>query len=679
MSTNTANTKVEPLDAWDPLDQPEEDDDREIALAAVKREVRNILKSYTGFYDLFSELIQNSLDAIEKRIKEGEKGYTPKLFILIDMNDPTVTVTDNGVGMKLSQFKKFVKPNMSFKSYGEARGSKGVGATYLAYGFNRLEVATKVDGKTYRSVLRDGRAWVDDNESVVARPRFESTEPFSDSFETLDRGTSVRIKLNGKNVRPKKLNWIGATSAEQWLQVLRATTPLGGVYLSNEAKPSVAIELRVLNSENKNAPDSTVSATAPEYLYPHLSINAVQDLRDFLKWQRERSAKGQDISKLPAKFQGLNGIWGEWTMEQILKGDETCPINVRLNEKETKLAIALDIKLYVFLAFSTELWDSFNDRKLGLRAGHRLLRGGLQIATRNMIQGPYITIPMTNNIGFQNLAHVIVHLKNTEPDLGRKGFQPEEVDLAEKLAVSAVTAFRKHTDKLRKPGAAKFFGDELEVETWKQAQVKHENDHPLVIRGKGLFMPTEELPIRSLPIVEQDVVALFNQMLSSGVVRGVQLLSSSSYKQYDGLYRIRMIPPTERFVIGDENPLGIPEDRFSDREKLETPVSVLEYKYNLDGLIEEIQSGDKEAENIELVVAWEMGKKWSSMFDVTTYLHPDHAHLRQIHGTTHSMMQAMSGEHAFEVVILKDLVNYLMDRSKEEQRQYELYIKKHEV
>ena len=40
-------------------------------LAAQRREIRNILKSYTGYYDLFAELTQNALDALERR--QGEQ------------------------------------------------------------------------------------------------------------------------------------------------------------------------------------------------------------------------------------------------------------------------------------------------------------------------------------------------------------------------------------------------------------------------------------------------------------------------------------------------------------------------------------------------------------------------------------------------------------------------------
>jgi hypothetical protein len=265
-------------------------------------------------------------------------------------------------------------------------------------------------------------------------------------------------------------------------------------------------------------------------------------------------------------------------------------------------------------------------------------------------------------------------MENAEPDLGRKGFQPDQVRVAEKLSVSAVTAFRRRYSLLRKPGGAKEYDDELKLDQWKQEQIKHEVDFPLVIRGKGLFLPSEELPIRSEPIVEQDVVSLFNQMLSSGVVRGIQLISSSQYKQYDGLFRIKMEAPFDKFIISEYNPLGIDEEHFLHKDRLETVVKVLEYKYSVDGLIEEFQGEVKAIEDVDLVIAWEMGEKWAQMFEVTSYLDSDNVHLRKMHGATHSFTHAMTGANAFEAIVLKDLVYYLNDAESEEARQKEQYV-----
>src|SRR5580698_4652355 len=63
------------IEPWDPLARVDEDPG--LYAAAQKREIRNILKSYTGYFDLFSEMLQNSLDAVEKRVSEGIADYKP--------------------------------------------------------------------------------------------------------------------------------------------------------------------------------------------------------------------------------------------------------------------------------------------------------------------------------------------------------------------------------------------------------------------------------------------------------------------------------------------------------------------------------------------------------------------------------------------------------------------------
>lgn len=661
----------EKFEPWDPLESAAGADPG-ILISAQRREISNILRSYTGYYDLFSELLQNALDAVDKRTDEGD--LVPgdgRIWVVIDLQKHSVQVTDNGCAMDLQQMRQFLKPNFSFKSGLVSRGSKGVGATYLGYGFNSLQISSRHDEKTYSGLIENGRMWVDDSSGIVPRPRIVPCDPHDAPFAALERGTAITVKLKGENIRPRDLTWYQASTAKQWLALLRIMTPIGGVHLDGSHPPQVAIEVKVIDQSGNTTSDSI---TAPEYLYPHKVIGRSASIVEYLKDQQDRVAKGLDVSKIPPKFKSLNGLWGSWSASELLDEPDKfyCPIKPSLDAAEKLLAKEAGISIYVYLAFSTELWDSLNDSTLKLRKGARVLHGGLQLATRHMPQGMTLTIPMTNNIGFQNLVHIVLHFQNAEPDLGRKGFQPEFVRLAEKIAVSATTAFRRRYALMRKPGMAKIFNDEVKIDTWIKAQEQHEQTHKLVIKGAGLFLPTEELPIRSEPLVEQDVVALFNQMLSAGLVRGIQLISSSQYNQYDGLYRVRMEPPYEKFILGQDNPLGIDADFFTKEGPYVTKVKVLEYKYTLDGLIEELQSGVKDINDIGLVVVWTMGTKWKEMFDVTSHLDEETVHLRQIHGTTHQFVHSVSGIHAFEAVVLQDLVHYLGDPAAEVARQRKL-------
>ena len=78
--------------------------------------------------------------------------------------------------------------------------------------------------------------------------------------------TSVEIVLGGASgERPRKLDWLGAKSAEQWLDLLRIKTPLGGIYLKTpKFAPTVAI--RVIDGAGEF---SEIEVSQPEYFYPH--------------------------------------------------------------------------------------------------------------------------------------------------------------------------------------------------------------------------------------------------------------------------------------------------------------------------------------------------------------------------------------------------------------------------
>ena len=441
------DTDNETFDAWDPL-EASAGVDPGLLISAQRREISNILRSYTGYYDLFAELIQNALDAVEKRGLDEDSKFQRSVWVDIDLQNHTVRVTDNGCAMDLDQLRQFLRPSFSFKSGAVTRGSKGVGATYLGYGFNHLEISTRLGGKTYSGLIEGGRQWVDDKTGTVARPKIVSCSTPSSIFSEVDQGTSIAVRLKGPNIRPKSLSWNQATTADQWMALIRVLTPIGGLYLNGSAPPDVNIAVSVTDAAGVT---TEASIERPEYLFPHTVIGRSGNLDEFIFEQNKRISQGNDPSKVLPKFKSLNGLWGQWTNQELLREVKTtCPINLSLDASEKALAKDAGLSVYVYMAFSTELWDALNDKTLKLRKGARTLHGGLQLSTRNMPQGMTLTIPMTNNIGFQNLAHIVVHFENAEPDLGRKGFQPEYVHLAEKVAVSAVTAFRKKVQSSEK-------------------------------------------------------------------------------------------------------------------------------------------------------------------------------------------------------------------------------------
>jgi hypothetical protein len=150
-----------------------------------------------------------------------------------------------------------------------------------------------------------------------------------------------------------------------------------------------------------------------------------------------------------------------------------------------------------------------------------------------------LLIPLSKNIGYQHVTHSVIHFKDADPDLGRKGFQPELRDLGLKISVSTVKPFLNWKRLLKnETGAPPDITAEKEIHDWIREQETHEMEKPLRIYRDDLFLPTNEPSITAEPLNEQDVIALFNQLLPGGVIRGIKIMATNQHQKYDGIYKV---------------------------------------------------------------------------------------------------------------------------------------------
>lgn len=214
---------------FDPLKIPDRQSVEESLLRdRQKRNIYSILHSYVGWYDPFSELIQNALDSVDKRALISSGEYTKKISIKIDSQNNYLTVSDNGTGLDEASFEQFLAPNVSFKD-DTARGSKGVGATYLAYGFNYLRVDTKTKNFAASGELEGGRTWLHDH-AAAQNPHVYPTTKIQDDplFAEFDAGASVTVGFD-VNSRPSDIGWPNLNTAEAWAIALQIKTALGPI------------------------------------------------------------------------------------------------------------------------------------------------------------------------------------------------------------------------------------------------------------------------------------------------------------------------------------------------------------------------------------------------------------------------------------------------------------------
>lgn len=250
------------------------------------------------------------------------------------------------------------------------------------------------------------------------------------------------------------------------------------------------------------------------------------------------------------------------------------------------------------------------------------------------------------------------------PDMGRKVFQPELKKLAEKLAVRVVTIFKRFLSHRRPDAGPPSVSASKQLHEWKKAQEAHREQKQLSLVLNGI-----KLPLISEPQKEQDVVALFHQLLGCGVLQGYHVFATSQSETYDSLYEMEY--PDEPQYRYDKlaRPLAVAHRYLGQT----TEPRVLEYKYEFDYLLDDIEQEVKSASQINLVVCWSASTRYRDKFYFRSLLVGDEGSERVHFGATHQAFPDSSSEMAFEVIVLKDLIGFFTDRNEEEARQKMYY------
>ena len=654
-----------PLDGFDPL--AADSAERTITLTRVveesnRRIILNILKSYTGYFDIFAELLQNALDALQTRQRFQESGYKPTLWMTIDISSGLVRVVDNGIGMNEEEFRYCLRPNVSFKRQADLRGHKGVGATFLAYGYSFIKLQSKKNGVGIGAILRQGRQWAEDTSGTVPRPTFQAVDFAVPELASEANGTAVEILVGGaQGERPRNLGWIGAQTADQWLDILRIKSPLGGVYLTTSPFQP-AVHLAVKSAEGSNTDTTTTRA---EYYYPHeiegLKVQSLNVIRKALAAIQGDAAT--QFTKLGSEHKRLDCLYEIWSKDQILQDDSY--FATAIDEEQKLLIERHNVTVYAAFLRSAKLWGEFNDNVLKLRKGQKIMHGGVQIASDFMVQGDLGIIPLTSTIGYQANSHVIVHFTDGNPDMGRKTFQPELKDLADTLAVRCVNTMKRFLQHMRPDTGAQTLAPDRELHDWKRTQEQYRDTSALSFAFNG-----NRLALISVPQQEQDVVALFHELIGMGVLKGFNIFATSQSERYDSLFFMEYRADDNVLFHGDSNRLGI---NRSHALPYTTEPKVLEYKFDFDSLVRDFDKEEKFAKHIDLVVCWSIGTNYREKYYLQSLLIGDEGSSRNIHGATHQAFPVSSNQPEFELLVLDDLLRWIRDPADEEARQKRVY------
>lgn len=605
-----------------------------------RRTIAGILESYHSNYDVLAEAVQNGVDALEDAfLSDLASPFT--LEVTINLKENWIGVLDTGIGMTFDQVCEGFAPNVSFKSDptlitrrgsgAPYRGYKGVGLTFLAYGTDEVAIHSKRNGEeATKARMQYGRAW-------AAGERDEPAQVIEDNraspIDRHARGTYVQVYLSNKT-RPKQLFRLASTP-EVWSVILRTRTAVGQVLLGRNELVKIDVGLKVID-QNQVVHTCEVK---PSFLYPHEVQRTLPfqflDIPDYYEKYGERT----DLPPDKVRQDGLYLVWNTERIAQELTSDQRKKFEAELGEYSPHL--------YAFIPYQGSVWGEMNNILTGTKTRSHLY-AGLMIAVNGQRLADIFDIAASRFETLSRNIFVVVHHKNARPDQGRKTLQDEALELAQKAADRAVQYLSKQRGFLRPPG---------ESPTPEQREMEQNHDDWIFNVKKHAEVSPLHLPpatFLSKPLTEQDVVGLFHQLSALGIFPGIKIYATSQSHTYDCLVKYECPSDTEglRYESVDKNPLGVSPYILGERPHFRTRDLTLEFKSNLDALIDETENeGKKSFRNIHVCICWSTVSDTFTGYAVEE-ITESNIDERQYPGVTHLLRKDGEG-HVIQVIMLE--------------------------
>ena len=170
----------------------------------------------------------------------------------------------------------------------------------------------------------------------------------------------------GQGNRPD-LTWWAATSAFQWLEMLKIRTPLGGVYLAGQLPPKTWVRISVVDLASQL---TEMQSDLVDYLWPHEIGGAILPKVKTVKEVQDHIGKSEgDSTRIAAEFKNLSGIWEVWSKEDLLS-DSNAHWTRTFDENDERLIRLHDVCVYGCFVSTAKAWGQYQTRSSNLEGVH---------------------------------------------------------------------------------------------------------------------------------------------------------------------------------------------------------------------------------------------------------------------------------------------------------------------
>ena len=560
--------------------------------------IKNILDSYSHYWDILAELAQNAIDALIERA-EIDSEFSPKVQIKINCATRSINIRDNGIGVKrewlglgdADDHPTILTPNTTFKGRSRRKliGSKGVGLTFAVFSSNKVTVMTRrptEDGETVGVSCLNAYNWLYDAD--VARPALlpQSGDLSSDGWSTEIDLQNIAASATEDETKQDLFD----LSQERLIYLLRSRTALGwthrlfselrlndGQQFSEEIHPEVTFQFT--DKDGKQSATKKLSAiyqTPAEVFQQHLGREAISSVK-FLE-------------RVAAKDRSVPGKLVEFKEVLVSRSGRR-------------------IAAYALAVPGTHVWSEMV-KKSGLQWAEEGpdqadIRPGIWLATRGMPCGVQIATP-PGLPGWSDSVFILLEDPYMKFDLGRKGPAGRAPSMYQSVAKELFNKMRK-----------------LRV-------FEHLKDRPDRAWSKGgkmsqmadLMAGLVELPksaVESCGFVyspnsqEATVAGMFFHLVGKGVLKGYRFLRSSYGDQYDALIRFTL----SKEEIEGASGVAYHADDIENGVFSENVIA--EFKYRAESIIHDVKKNRKRFEDFKILVCWSIDVDFFKRNDIKVF------------------------------------------------------------
>lgn len=603
-----------------------------------KSDIERIISDYRHEWDIYTELIQNSCDAIIDKFGFNNI-FQGEIKVTIDTEDRKLVIEDNGIGIKEEDLSRVLVNGESIKRQNNKGkfGFMGFGLTFVAFQSKYIQVESVKDGiratRTYKNLYKYVFDDKDVPESEEETYNIESSETDEDSWTKL----TVQFPLNFPKSSIEKnlqLAFEYAKYSKVIEYILRTKTPVGLI--------------DTLFSDFKNF---SFELTVDENLYN--IENKYLSTRDIIKKLMPSEQRLYDMDK---EFKAYLLMTDRLPEAQKTTARKCILLDTKI--ENIKIGTSKPINARVYLAAtSKENLNSYYE-EIGFKGivdesgeviGQFKINNGLWLAINGLPTGICIDeYDHSTFLPFSGIIDIQDKEFRSELDSGRKGITPYRVKQIQKVV----------RDILREQKFMKYKSYVINVDS----RITDPLYNPVkelssIFRTKKYYnidLCHKYLP----PHEEQEVISIFTELISKKILLGYTPKVLSGYQVYDGLYGYNLASRKE-CLYSENNKYGIKQEVFDRNSGVLEADLLIEFKRDLDQIYKDVNNNIKDLSDINILVCWDVDISRKDIYDEVEgdILKERIIENNPYFGVTHHLI-TQKRQQPLPIIELKSLIEY---------------------